>query len=95
MIATTQLYRAYDNPFLKTCYEPTNVMECHVKLGGDNSNILVIFHPEILGKISNLTSIFCQMGWFNHQPELVNLRGLVYNLRSNYKMRLIWGNTVG
>ena len=91
MIATTKLYRAYDSTILKTCYEPTNVMECHVKLGGGNS----IFHPEILRKLSNLTSIFCQMGWFNHQPELVNLGRLIYNLRSNYKMRLIWGNTVG
>ena len=27
----------------------------------------VFFSPRKLGKISNLTSIFCQMGWFNHQ----------------------------
>ena len=85
MIATTQLYRAYDSPILKTCYEPTNVMECHVKLGGGNSNNLGIFHSEILGKISNLTSIFL----------ISKSGGLIYNLRSNYKMRLIWGNTVG
>ena len=26
------------------------------------------FHPEILGKWSNLTSI-CFKGWFNHQPD--------------------------
>ena len=28
-----------------------------------------IFTPKNWGKWSNLTSIFFQMGWFNHQPE--------------------------
>ena len=31
------------------------------------TQIFFLFTPKILGKISNLTSIFCQMGWFNHQ----------------------------
>ena len=38
------------------------------KLGGGNSNILVIFSPK-LGEIIQLTNIF-QMGW-NHQLEKV------------------------
>ena len=37
------------------------------KLGGGNSNMLFYFHPENWGKWSNLTIIFFQMDWFNHQ----------------------------
>ena len=30
----------------------------------------VLFSPRSLGKRSNLTSIFFQMGWFNHQLDM-------------------------
>ena len=37
-------------------------------LGGGNSKIFANLHPGSLGKQSNLTSIFFQMGWgTNHQ----------------------------
>ena len=45
--------------------------QMHPNLGGGNSNMFY-FHPY-LGKISNLTSIFFQMGWFNHQPETLSI----------------------
>ena len=37
--------------------------------GGSFKYFFFIFTPKNWGKWSNLTSIFFQMGWFNHQPE--------------------------
>ena len=36
-------------------------------IGGGFSKIFFCLNPDFLGKWSNLTSIFFQMGWFNHQ----------------------------
>ena len=41
---------------------------CTLFLGGGNSNICGIFIPKFGEDEPKLTSIFFEMGWFNHQP---------------------------
>ena len=43
------------------------------KLGGGNSNIYVVFTPNI-GEDSHFDDHFFQLGWFNHQPVNVGKR---------------------
>ncbi len=67
-------------------------------LGGGNSNIFFYLHPGSLGRWWFLTSIFFQLGWFNHQlAKLLDLLLLVdfsltyfYRIDQHKSLVFVW-----
>ena len=59
--------RVFQMETTNSCTE--NLLFFNWKVLGGGFRYFFKFHPETWGKIFNLTSIFFQMGWFNHQRQ--------------------------
>ena len=63
--------------------------------GGFKFHFFFVVLPPIWGKISNLTHIFFQMGWFNHQIQLFFKRPLFLWLNSAWSAIFFWEIELG